>query len=59
MLCDKRNLVYVRTVKVHEYGAALMKELDTIADNFFVKTKNEWTEKKEILNRQVVQMFNN
>ncbi len=50
MLCDKRNLVNVRTAKVHEYEAALMKELDTIADNFFVKTKNEWTEKKEILN---------
>lgn len=58
LLYDKRNLVNIRTAKVHEYEALLIRELDTIADNFFVKTKNEWTEKKEILNRQVVQMFN-
>ena len=58
LLCDKRNLVNIRTAKVHEYEASLIKELDTIADSFFEKNKNEWTEKKEILNRQVVQMFN-
>lgn len=57
LLCDKRNLVNVRTAKIHEYEASLMKELDAIADNFFHKSKIEWKEKKGILNQQVVQMF--
>ena len=57
LLCDKRNLVNVRTAKIHEYEASLMKELDTVAVNFFNKSKNEWIEKKGILNQQVVQMF--
>lgn len=58
LLCDKRNLVNVRTAKIHEYEASLMKELDDIAENFFHKSKNEWKEKKGILNQQVIQMFN-
>jgi len=58
LLCDKRNLVNVRTAKIHEYEASLMKELDDIADDFFHKSKNEWKEKKRILNQQVIQMFN-
>lgn len=58
LLCDKRNLVNVRTAKIHEYEVSLMKELDDIADIFFHKTKNEWKEKKGILNQQVIQLFN-
>ena len=57
LLCDKRNLVNVRTAKIHEYEASLMKELDAVAVNFFNKSKNEWIEKKGILIQQVVQMF--
>ena len=57
LLYDKRNLVNVRTAKIHEYEASLMKELDAVAVNFFNKSKNEWIEKKGILNQQVVQMF--
>ena len=58
LLCDKRNLVNVRTAKIHEYEASLMNELDDIADKFFHKSKNEWKEKKGILDQQVVQIFN-
>lgn len=58
LLCDKRNLVNVRTAKIHEYEASLMKELDDIAADFFHKSKNEWKEKKGILNQQVIQLFN-
>ena len=55
LLCDKRNLVNVRTAKIHEYEASLM--IDAVAVNFFNKSKNEWIEKKGILIQQVVQMF--
>lgn len=58
LLWDKRNLVNVRTAKIQEYEASLMKELDDVAEKFFYKSPNEWKEMKEILNQQVVQMFN-
>lgn len=57
LLWDKRNLVNVRTAKIQEYEASLMKELDDVAVKFFHKTPNEWKEMKEILNQQVVQIF--
>lgn len=58
LLCDKRNLVNIRTAKIHEYEASLLKELDDIAADFFHKSQNEWKEKKGILNQQVIQLFN-
>lgn len=40
LLSDKRNFVNIRTAKIHEYEASLLLQLDTVAENFFKKSKN-------------------
>lgn len=58
LLQDKRNLVNIKTAKVHEYEASLLQQLDSVADQFYVKPKHIWTEQKKILNQKVMQIFN-
>lgn len=58
LLQDKRNLVNIKTAKVHEYEASLLLQLDDVADHFFVKPKNIWIEKKKILDQKAMQIFN-
>ena len=57
LLQDKRNLVNIKTAKVHEYEASLLQQLDNVADQFFVKPKHIWTEQKKILNQKAMQIF--
>ena len=57
LLQDKRNLVNIRTAKVHEYEASLLQKLDLIADQFFVKPKHIWTEHKKMLDQKAMQIF--
>lgn len=47
LLCDKRNLVNIRTAKIHEYEASLLKELDDIAADFFINPKMNGKRRKE------------
>lgn len=58
LLQDKRNLVNIKTAKVHEYEASLLQQLDSVADQFFVKPKHIWAEQKKILNQKAMQIFN-
>lgn len=57
LLQDKRNLVNIRTAKVHEYEASLIQQLDHVADQLFVKPKNIWTEQKKMLDQKAMQIF--
>lgn len=57
LLQDKRNLVNIETAKVHEYEASLLQQLDSIADQFFVKSKHIWEEQKKVLNQKAKQIF--
>lgn len=57
LLHDKRNLVNIKTAKIHEYEASLLIQLDDIANYFYIKPKNLWEEKKNILNQKAMQIF--
>jgi hypothetical protein len=57
LLHDKRNLVNIKTAKIHEYEASLLIQLDEIANYYFIKPKNLWEEKKNILNQKAMQIF--
>lgn len=59
LLQDKRNLVNIKTAKVHEYEASLLQQLDSVADQFFVKPPNIWAEQKKKLDQMAKQIFNN
>lgn len=58
LLQDKRNLVNIRTAKVHEYEASLLQQLDSVADQFFMKPKHIWAEQKKILDQDALRIFN-
>ena len=51
------NLVNIKTAKIHEYEASLLIQLDEIANYYFIKLKNLWEEKKNILNQKAMQIF--
>ena len=57
LLHDKRNLVNIKTAKIHEYEDSLLKQLDSIANYFYIKPQNLWEEKKNILNQKAMQIF--
>lgn len=58
LLQDKRNIVNIKTAKVHEYEASLLYQLDSVADQIFTKPKNIWKEQKKILDQEAVKIFN-
>lgn len=57
LLHDKRNLVNIKTAKIHEYEASLLIQLDSIDNYFYIKPQNLWEEKKNILNQKAMQIF--
>lgn len=50
---DKRNLVNIRSAKIHEYSASLILQLDEIAVVFYRKRNESWDECKKVLDKQV------
>ena len=58
LLQDKRNIVNIKTAKVHEYEASLLYQLDSVANQIFTKPKNVWKEQKKMLDQEAVKIFN-
>ena len=52
-LLDKKNLVNIRTAKIHEYTTSLILQLEDLAGLFFASKKEPWERHKQILDRSV------